>query len=281
MRDGFGTYHPLANLIYFLSVMVCAMVINDPIFTVISAVGSVAFAVQLKGEKAAFVVLKAALPMMIFMAVLNPLFNHGGVTPLFRLPSGNAFTLEALIFGLKAGATLGAMFLWCYSMNFILTGDKLIYIFGRISPYFGLAVSLVMGFIPVFKDKYKMAYNAQKQFGGSRFAVSGRCVLAALGAVIEESADTAESMVSRGFGLKGRTAFTPYKIESKDKMFIAVNGLLLAMVIVLFASGAFDYFYYPKVKSYGNEFRFLGAAAYMIMCLLPTFIYLKEMRRMK
>ncbi len=281
MKDGFGTYHPLANLIFFVAVMVCTMAFDDPVILAVSLLGSVTYAGLIKGRRAMAIVLKGAMPIIIFTAILNPLFSHGGVTPLFVLPSGNAFTLEAVLFGLSAGCKLAAMVLWFYCLNFIITGDKIIYIFGRISPYFALTLSLIMGFIPVIKNKFIISYEAQAQFGAKKIVTAGRCLLATAGWAIEEAADTAESMRGRGFGLKGRTSFNIYFLETKDVVFIGVCALIFISLIIMKGFGAFDFYFYPYVKSFGSDIRFLGALAYLFMCLMPIIICCKERRRMK
>ncbi len=44
------------------------------------------------------------LPLLLFTALLNPLFNHRGATVLFQLPNGSSITLEAVAYG---GAAAG------------------------------------------------------------------------------------------------------------------------------------------------------------------------------
>ena len=34
------------------------------------------------------------LPLLLFTALLNPLFNHRGATVLFQLPNGSSITLR-------------------------------------------------------------------------------------------------------------------------------------------------------------------------------------------
>ena len=46
--------------------------------------------------------------MMAMAALINPAFNHEGATLLTYLPSGNPLTLESILYGLAAGARLGA-----------------------------------------------------------------------------------------------------------------------------------------------------------------------------
>lgn len=281
MKDGFGGYHPLANLIFFSSVIAFAMLTDDPVMIAVSLFGALSYAFLLKGVKQALGMLKAVAFMVIFTAMLNPMFNHAGVTPLFYLPWGNAVTLEAIAFGIGAGLKLAAVVMWFFSFNAIMTSDKIIYIFGRISPYFALVLSLILTFVPVMKNRFKLCFEAQAQFGGGKLLTASKCLLSTAGWAIEEAADTAQSMHARGFGLKGRTSFHLFAMERKDSVFIAVCIMLTAFVGVLFYKGAFDFYYYPYIKSFGNGLRFWGASGYLFMCLMPVWIWIGERRREK
>ncbi|MBE7055615.1 MAG: energy-coupling factor transporter transmembrane protein EcfT, partial [Ruminococcaceae bacterium] len=39
------------------------------------------------------------LPALLLMALINPAFNHEGVTILYYLPGGNPLTLESVYYG--------------------------------------------------------------------------------------------------------------------------------------------------------------------------------------
>jgi len=281
MKDGFGAYHPLANLIFFVSVITVTMFTDDPVMLGVSLFGAVCYGVLLKGRRGAVSAIKSVMILVIFTAVLNPLFNHAGVTVLFRMPSGNAFTLEAVLFGISAGGKLAAVFMWFLCLNQIVTSDKIIYLFGRVSPYFALALSLILGFVPVIKNKFRMCYEAQAQFGESKMITASRCMLSTAGWAIEEAADTALSMHGRGFGLKGRTSFHLFIMERKDVLFIAICAAAFGALVFMKITGTFDFYYYPYVKSFGNSSRLWGALVYGAICLMPEWIYMTERRRTK
>ncbi|MBE6007989.1 MAG: hypothetical protein E7235_02185 [Lachnospiraceae bacterium] len=281
MKNGFGDYHPLANLIFFASVIAVCMVTDDPLVIGVSLTGAFAYAFLLKGRRRVMGMLKAVGFMVVFTALLNPMFNHAGITPLFRLPWGNAVTLEAVLFGIGAGVKLAAVVMWFYSFNAIVTSDKITYIFGRISPCFALILSLILTFVPVMKNRFMVCFEAQAQFGAGRLMTASKSLLATAGWAIEEAADTAQSMHGRGFGLKGRTSFHLFVMEKKDRAFIAVCVALFIFTAVLYFKGAFDFYYYPYVKSFGGYLRPVGALTYIFMCFMPIGIWFKERRRGK
>ncbi len=94
-RDSFSGYHPLVNFLFFGLVLGFSMCLMNPICLLISLVSATVYHVQLKGRKALRSSLTTLLPMMLLAALINPAFNHEGVTVLSYLPSGNVLTLKA------------------------------------------------------------------------------------------------------------------------------------------------------------------------------------------
>ena len=68
---------------------------------------------------------------------------------------------------------------------------------------------------------------------------------------LENAVDTADSMRARGYGLPGRSAFSIFTLTKRDKLLLAVMGLLGGTVIAGYALGALSWRYYPSVKGAG------------------------------
>ena len=80
----FAKYHPLINFIYFTAVIVFSMIFVHPICLVTSLLCSVMYSIILNGKKALkFIVM--LLPLMLISALINPAFNHEGVTVIAYL----------------------------------------------------------------------------------------------------------------------------------------------------------------------------------------------------
>ena len=92
------------------------MLSMQPVYLLISFAAGSIYAVYLNGARKYFSSLKFALVMFAVIAVLNPLFNHRGLTVLFYL-AGEPVTLEAFAYGLCAGLMLLNVFIWfsCYA----------------------------------------------------------------------------------------------------------------------------------------------------------------------
>ena len=133
----FAKYHPLINFIYFTAVIVFSMIFVHPICLVTSLLCSVMYSVILNGKKA-LKFIAMLLPLMLISALINPAFNHEGVTVIAYLPSGNPLTLESILYGIVAASMVATVICWFSCFNKIMTSDKFIYLFGRIIPSLSL-----------------------------------------------------------------------------------------------------------------------------------------------
>lgn len=178
------------------------------------------------------------------MALLNPMFNHYGVTPLLYIESsGNWVTLEAMVYGIVLGCVLFIMILWFSCYNQIMTSDKFIYLFGRIIPAMSLMLSMALRFVPHFMAQLKVIRNGQKCVGMDvsngkwfkkiRYALNMVSILVTW--ALENAIETADSMKSRGYGLRGRTAFSIYRFNRRDKLL----GTMLVGLCVIFGYGCY------------------------------------------
>lgn len=165
--DAFSRCHPVVNFFYFVIVLGFTMFMQHPVFLLISFLGSTVYAVWLNGWKK---VLKMnflfTLPGLMIVALMNPLFNHYGVTTLLYVESsGNAVTLEALVYGIVLGCVLFIVIQWFSCYNRVMTSDKFIYLFGKAIPALSLILSMALRFVPRFSAQLTVIRNGQKCAG--------------------------------------------------------------------------------------------------------------------
>lgn len=281
-RESFSGFHPSVNLAFFVACIGMTMLIQQPVFLGISLFSGCAYLLHLQGGGKFLRHVGYLLPLMALMAILNPLFNHAGVTVLFYLPNDNPVTLEAVCYGLASGATLGASVVWFNCCNAIFTSDKIIYLFGRIIPSLSLLISMTLRFVPRFKNYLFRVIAAQKALHPPKNAKeSVRLALSAFSATVswamEQSIVSADSMKSRGYGLHGRTAFSIYRFERRDAAVLVGLGLLCIGAALPCLTGATNWSYYPRLSG-----ALLGAKqffAYLCfggLCLLPLMLDLTE-----
>ena len=287
MKDSFSSYHPLVNFLFFAEVLGFSMFLLHPLCLGISLVCAVGYDIYLNGRKAVGFCLKGILPMMVITALLNPLFSHEGRTILTYLPSGNPLTLESILYGLAAAGMLAAVVLWFACFNAVITSDKFVYLFGRIIPALSLVLSMALRFVPRFMTQLKVVTRAQKCIGkdpsqGSlfhRIRCAGSILSVMLTWALENGIDTADSMKSRGYGLPGRTAFSVYRFDKRDRQALIC---LLVLGAAVLAGADFDgltWRYFPTVKWSTTPLSFGVLAAYTALCALPLILNWKEDRK--
>jgi len=204
--SAFAGYHPIIGFLYFTFVILFSMFFMHPVCLLISLLCSFLYSVKLNGKKALVFNLFYLLPMLVIAALMNPAFNHEGVTILAYLSNGNPVTLESIAYGIGAATMLVTVICWFSCYNVVMTSDKFIYLFGRIIPSLSLILSMVLRFVPKFKSQIKTISNAQKCVGrdvsnGSvlKRAKNGLTILSIMITwAMENAIETADSMKSRG-----------------------------------------------------------------------------------
>lgn len=284
MEDSFSGYHPVINFGYFVAVLLFSMFILHPVFLLVSLFAAFVYSGILKGWLKALKSALLCLPVIIIVMLINPLFNHYGVTILFYLNNGNPITMESIVYGIFMGITLITVFIWfsCYSK--VMTSDKFIFLFGRIIPALSLILSMVLRFVPKFIAEIKVISNGQKCIG--RDLSNGSIIQRARHGVtilsimitwaLENAIETADSMKARGYGLKGRTAFSIYRFDRRDAVASVVMLAVLACVIAGVYHGFAFAQYNPQIKMSGLQPLSLGSfftyLFYFIFCMMPVII---------
>lgn len=279
----FKAYHPIVNFVYFAFIFVFSCIFTHPICLITAFFSAFAYSIMLNGRKAVKFNLACMLPMMIFAALLNPVFNHEGVTILTYLPGGNPLTLESIANGGAVAMMLGAVVLWFSCYNKIMTSEKFIYIFGRIMPSLSLMLSMVLRFVPKFKTDFANVCAGQKCIGcdisnGSiiqRTKNGVKIMSIMITLTLENAIRTADSMKSRGYGLPNRTAFSNFKFTKRDTKALLI--ICIAALYIIVFSGRLGYQYLPIMDS--MEFSPLNIsifASYILLFIIPIIIEISE-----
>lgn len=303
MSSGFKGYHPLVNVLFFISIIAFGMLLRHPVYLVISFISSTAYYLKLSGKDGRKTVFRFLLPMLLFVVIINSFFNHYGVTTLFILPSGNNFTFEALVMGIVSGITVVSVIQWFFCCNEVVTEDKFMHIFGRILPKGALVVSMILRFVPLYRRRYKEISQARKCMGlngTNSFICKMKNTFKNIGILVswsfENAIETADSMKARGYGLKGRTYYSRFQWQTGDTLALILLVLFDALIIFGLVSNSAYCIYNPYViinqpSEIGttyiinelnltiNPFSFLSIIsliAFTLLCFLPLTIDLKE-----
>ncbi len=287
MRDTFSSYHPLLNFTYFCGVILFSMIFLHPLSLLLSLFGALAYTLRLYGKRGFRLIALYLLPMMLVAALVNPLFNHRGITILgyFR---DNPITLESILYGAAVGIMFGTVVLWFSCYNKIMTSDKFLYLFGKVIPAMSLIFSMVLRFVPRFQEQTKVIANGRKCIGKSvqegtlreRIRNATKILSVMVSWALENSIETADSMRSRGYGLPGRTTFSIYRFDTRDKTAFAFLCLLLLLIAIGAFSGQTAIQYFPAVSI--AQPTFLGGLSffsYFLLCFAPILIdFLEDLR---
>lgn len=290
MKDAFKSYHPTVNLLYFTLVITFSIFFTHPVAQLISLVCAITYAISIEGKKGVSFIIKFCLPMVLITAFINPAFNHEGTKIIYYFRSGNPLTLESILYGFGAGVTLVTMILWFSSLSRVMTSDKLIYLFGKVIPALSLVISMSLRFIPRFKKQAENVSEAQRCIGrdasqGSlwmRFKTAILILSIMITWALENAIETADSMKSRGYGLRGRTAFSNYRMDGRDKYglaWLAFCGFLLLEGVIL---SAFSFRYFPSIRyAPFNMTTIPFYAVYFGLCITPVVINFTEEKKWK
>lgn len=278
------------NFLYFTLVLLFTMFFMHPVCLLISVVCSTCYAIELHGRKAVRFSLFYMVPMLLMAALVNPAFNHEGATILTYLPTGNPLTLESMVYGVASALMLVSVMTWFTCYNAVMTSDKFVYLFGRIIPSLSLVLSMTLRFIPKFQTQYRAVAQAQACVGrdvstGSLWTRirNGVTILSIMITwSLENAIETADSMKSRGYGLPGRTAFSIYRFEERDKAALLWLGFCACFIISGWAVGGLRWLYYPIMQGMLAEpFTVSMQLVYLALCMTPVIINGLEDRKWK
>lgn len=237
-QDALSHCHPVVAFCFFTVAVGGAMLFQHPVLSGVSLVLALAYSVYLNGRRAVRFALIGMLPLFIAATVFNPLFSHAGVTILTYFPNGNPLTEESIVYGLFAAAMIVTVIVWFTCVNQVLTADKLHYLLGRLVPALALVFSMALRFVPRLKAQVRVIAYAQRGMGRSvtqgnviRRARAGLAILSILVTwALENSIELADSMRSRGFGLRGRTSFHLFRMDRRDRIVLVVFGVAVVVI---------------------------------------------------
>lgn len=282
-QDAFSGCHPAISFLYFAAVILISMFLSHPILLAFSFSGALAYSVVLKGwRRVVKFNLMLTLPAMVVIAFINPAFNHYGVTSLFYLRTGPV-TLEAVVYGLVLASMLFIAILWFTCYNVVMTTDKFVYLFGRLVPALSLVLSMVFRFVPRFGAQLKVIRNGQKAVGRDvssgnvmrRIRYGIRILSILITWALENAIETSDSMRARGYGLKGRTAFSIFRFDRRDLTVTLALAGLMGVCTAGFSRGMAYASYNPVIRVGGLPLAAAGLvtyAAWAAFCFFPVFL---------
>ena len=274
---GFEKSHPAVNFLYFAGVIAGTIAFQHPIFLAISFACAFLYSVRRNGWKAlAFNI--ALLPLMAAFVLYYSSYHHFGVTVLEQNRIGNDMTLESLVYGGVLSAVIAGVLMWFSCLLSVFTTDKVVYLFGRVSPRLSLLLAIVLRMLPRIKKEAKKINMAQKGIGrgtdqGNFFRRLGngiRIFSMLITWTIESLTTVSESMRSRGSALRGRKAFSVYRFDGRDRGYVMGMFLCLTLMAMAVILQQTNIFYDPRIiMTPVTAMSYLFYAGYGAFCLMP------------
>ncbi len=288
MERGIGIYHPIVSISYFAIVIISSMLFMHPVFIFISLISAVIYSFMLDKDKT-IKMLKYSIIMVLMIAITNTIFVNRGVSVLFYFRE-NPVTLESLLYGFTSGFMMLSVIIWFNCYNEIITSDKFLYVFGKILPSISLVVSMTLRLIPKLISQIQVIANAQKSVGLDysegklmmRVKSSMRILSILVTWSLEDAIQTADSMKSRGYGMKKRSSFSIYTFTNRDLVMIIIIGIMAMLLGFSYVYGYTRLEFYPMIGQV--KFDVLSMFIYIsffVMSILPVCIELVEAARWK
>ena len=196
--------------------------------------------------------------------------------------NNNPITLESAIYGLVMATMLTGVLYWFRIFSEIMTSEKLIYVFGALSPKIALMLSLSLRYVPYFAQQVKKVKNTQTALGLykednilDRIRGAMRIFSVMVTWVLENGIITADSMTARGYGIGKRSRFSIFSWKPWDISLLALSCLLSGIAVFLLKNNPFSFYPYFEFPSL-NAKTLTGYMLYFLLSLLPTIIHVKE-----
>ena len=274
----FDSYHPVINLIYFVAAIVCTIWFHHPVFLGISYICAFVYSVKLNGKRALIFNL-CLIPLIFVYAAWYSYYNHFGITNLRQNFIGNHITLEAVVYGVVRGVTVAAVVMFFSCVFAVVSSDKVVYLFGRISPRLSLFLSIILRSVPRIRERAGKIEISREGIGKGvcqgnifqRFFHGLSLVSIVITWTLEDFVESTVSMKSRGYSLRGRTAFSIYRFDNRDRSFVVMIFLCLTFVAAAIMLDQTEICYDPEIiMNPVTAMSFVFYGAYAVLLLLPV-----------
>jgi energy-coupling factor transport system permease protein len=160
----------------------------------------------------------------------------------------------------------------------VFTTDKVVYLFGKVSPRLSLFLAIILRMVPRIKKEAKKINTAQRGIG--RGAGQGnffqrvrnfiRILSMLITWTIESMTTASESMRSRGSSLRGRKAFSIYRFDNRDRAYVIGVFATLTVTMMAVMLKQTDILYDPRIiMTPISTMSYVFYTGYALFCLMP------------
>ena len=312
-RTAFDSYHPCIAAVYFAVVLVSCMAAFHPVLVGLSLVAGFAASVRLRGARSALLSVRWQLPLLVIIALANPIFSPSGST-LLVVAGPFPIYAESLAYGACMGAMLVAAMLWFSNAAQVMSSDKTAALLGARLPVVGLMITMVMRLVPQFvrrgeaigaaaaattaagsantapplfarptsqmshrrqAQKVQTAQTDQKPPANNALAARVRQISVLMGWGMEDSLEMSDAMRARGWGAsRKRTTYQRVRFGVMDAALLAI---VIACAVCLAVCGAVacgQAAFYPVIVM--GQTWWLAAGVYLVVLAIPVVLEVIE-----
>lgn len=274
---GFRSLHPIVLLCYYAGGMTFGILLFHPIVLIAGWAAMLAVNLALDGGRE---LRKWALPMLlgtVFIMLINPILSHRGRTVLYYI-GDIPFTLESMIYGVTLALSVLSVLTLFVSYRLVMTEQKFLYLFGRLSPRVALVTMMALGLVPRLRRRMQQLMLVQRTRGitvtegslGVRARNGARLVSILLTWSLEDALQTADSMQARGYGTGARSTYLSFRFRARDGWVLAGLVCCIAVIVMAWAAGHGWLEIYPKLGAWAfTRGDSVALAGYLLFLLLP------------
>lgn len=270
----FSMSHPAVPALYMVLTLGLTMFSMQPVLIALSLAGGLAYGFATRGAARTLGALRWQLPVILIIAVLNPLFSASGSTELFRIGM-RAVYLESMVYGLCMGGLFVASVLWFEAAS-MLEYDKVLALLGNAAPVLALMISMCMRLIPQFLRRGRTVLAVQDAIDVPGRAPTDpvrsrlRASSVLMGWGMEDSLERADAMRSRGWGaVSRRTTYARYRLGRGDATALVGLAVFGAAAVAVAWTATTQYSFYPQLSVPAPWLGYVVYAAWMVLpCVL-------------
>ena len=284
----------LLTIVYIAALFTAESYVSYAVMLIITGVCIALSRIPLK------VILRGLKPLWIIIAltaVLNIFFTPGReLVSFWKITITYEGLIRAVFMVLRITMLIAGTFLLTYTTSPIALTDAMEILFGPLKKLkvpvheMSMMMSMALRFIPKFKAQMQTVSEAQACIG--RDTKNGSVIRRVSNAIkifsimvtwsLENAIETADSMRARGYGLPGRTAFSIYRFDDRDKAALAWLIFCGAYILSGWMAGGTYFRYYPTVKTAAwTPLTVSFMCIYLALVLTPVILDRKEDRQWK
>ena len=271
----FSMSHPAVPALYMVLTLGLTMFSMQPVLIALSLAGGLAYGLATRGAARTLGALRWQLPVILIIALVNPLFSASGSTELFHIGMRVVY-LESMMYGLCMGGLFVASVLWFEAAASMLGYDKVLSLLGNAAPVIALMISMCMRLIPQFLRRGRTVLAVQDAIDVPGRAPTDpvrsrlRASSVLMGWGMEDSLERADAMRSRGWGAATRrTTYARYRLRRGDAAALVGLAVFGAAAVAVAWTATTQYSFYPQLSVPAPWLGYVVYAAWMgLPCVL-------------